>query len=101
MVQAEITSVSESERQWAAVAYVWILWFIPLLLKRDSAYVQFHVKQCIVLFVAEVICGIIPMIGWLISLFLIILAVMGVLEALAGRYWQMPILGKYVKKFSL
>ncbi|MCX6785110.1 MAG: hypothetical protein NTV81_04255 [Candidatus Komeilibacteria bacterium] len=94
-------SISEADLRWAAVSYVWILWLGPILLKRDSAYIQFHAKQGMLLFVAEVIAGLIPVIGWLIGLFLIILAVMGVLEALAGRFWEMPVLGKYVKKLSL
>lgn len=94
-------SITEAERKWAAVSYLWILWIVPLLLKRNSNYVQFHAKQGMVLFVAEIISGLIPVIGWLIGLILIIFAVLGVLEALAGRFWELPILGKYVKNFSL
>ncbi len=96
----------------AALSYVFVLCFVPLLLAKDSAYVQFHAKQGLVLFIVEVFVMIlasilvfIPIIGWLANiimyLFVIIMAVMGFLQALQGKKWVMPLLGSYAKKLKI
>ena len=101
--------VNVSDYNWlAAVAYIWILFVIPLLLKRDDAFVQHHAKQGMILFVLEVLVAIfggIPILGWFLilplgSLFAILLAVLGIMHALQGDMWQMPFLGKFAKKIK-
>lgn len=92
----------------AAIGYVGILCIFPLLLKKDNKFALFHGKQGLVLFLGEVILsfiGIIPILGWIVGalLFLVfvILSILGILEALMGRYWQMPIVAELAKKISL
>lgn len=88
----------------AAFSYVWILFLIPLLAKRDDKFCQFHAKQGLVLFLVE-IAGMfvfwIPIIGWLLFLAVLVMAVIGILKALTGEYWEMPILGKYAREINL
>lgn len=95
----------------AGLSYVCVLCFIPLLMGRSSKFAQFHAKQGLVLFIAEIIIMIvagilmfIPFFGWLVNLVLyllvIILSIMGILKALAGEKWEMPILGQYAKKIK-
>ncbi|MBU1130793.1 hypothetical protein KJ840_01535 [Patescibacteria group bacterium] len=94
----------EENKMLAAIGYVWILCLIPLFLKRDSKFAQFHAKQGLILFVLELIGWLIfwiPLIGWLLFVAVIILAVMGIMNAIQGRYWEMPVLGKYAKKINL
>jgi len=96
----------------AAIGYIFILCLVPLLLKKDSQFAQFHGKQGLVLTVVAVIAWIlsmilwfIPVIGWLINLVMfitiIVLAVLGILNALKGEYWEMPVLGEFAKKIKL
>ena len=94
----------ESNKVIAAVGYVWILCLVPLFLKRHSKFAQFHAKQGLVLFIVEVIGWLIfwiPMIGWLLFLFILVMAVMGIMNAMQGNWWEMPVLGKYARKINL
>ncbi len=102
----------EENRIVAAIGYLFILCLLPLLGKKDSKFAQFHGKQglvltiaSVVLWVADFILILIPILGWLIMaiawLGLIILAILGILNALAGKYWEMPFLGKYAKEIKL
>lgn len=94
----------EDNKILAAVGYVWILCLVPLFLKRNSRFAQFHAKQGLVLFIIEIVGWLIfwiPLIGWLLFVVVIIFAVMGISSALQGRWWEMPILGKYARKINL
>jgi len=92
----------------AAIGYIWILFLIPLLLKSKNEYCQFHAKQGLVLFGFSIlisIIGVVPVLGWLIGFFgwivVIIFTVLGFVNALQGRKWKMPYLGKFAKKINL
>ncbi|EKD47008.1 MAG: hypothetical protein ACD_66C00259G0004, partial [uncultured bacterium] len=41
----------EDNKVLAALSYIFILCFVPLLLARDSKFAQYHAKQGLVLFV--------------------------------------------------
>lgn len=87
----------------AALSYVWALCLIPLLFKRKSKLAQFHAKQGLLLFAIELLFwwffGI-PIIGWALGLLVILLAILGVVNALSGNFWEMPFLGRYAKKLK-
>jgi uncharacterized membrane protein len=92
----------------AAIGYVWLLCLVPLFLKKDSKFAQFHAKQGLILVVgwfALWVVGWIPILGWLVmmlgSIVIIILAVLGITNALQGKWWEMPVLGEYAKKINL
>lgn len=95
------------DRAYAALSYLWVLSLVPLFFKRQSAYVQFHAKQGFLLFVAEVVIGVvavIPVLGWIIGflgwLAAVVLSVLGIIAALTGKEWVMPVLGEYAKKWN-
>lgn len=86
-------------KQIAALGYVWMLWIVPLLIKRDSAYAQYHAKQGLLLFIMESLAMLIswiPVINFLVFLALIILAVIGITNALKGVALPLPVIGKFV-----
>lgn len=92
----------------AAVGYIGILCFIPLFLKKDSPFAQFHAKQGLILFICWVvtwIIGIFPVIGWIASfaasIALIIISILGFVQALSGKYWKIPLLSQYSEKINL
>jgi len=98
----------EENKVLAAIGYIWILFLIPLLAKKDSKFCQFHGKQGMILFIAWivlVVVGWVPFLGWIIFFFgsiaLIILSLVGLIKALTGEYWELPILGQYAKKINL
>lgn len=94
----------------AALSYLWILCFIPLLVKKDSKFVQEHAKQGVVLFIAWVIVTIvgtiIPFLGWMIilpigNIIITVIAIVGIIKALMGEFWEIPVLGAYRSKINL
>ncbi|PIR06164.1 MAG: hypothetical protein COV55_04785 [Candidatus Komeilibacteria bacterium CG11_big_fil_rev_8_21_14_0_20_36_20] len=91
----------ESNKVLAAVGYIWILCLVPLFLKQKSKFAQFHAKQGLLLFIIELVGWIIPVIGWILFVVAIIYAILGVKAALEGKYWEMPVLGKYAAKLNL
>lgn len=95
-------------RGMAVISYLFCLCLIPLLLKSKDKFVYHHAKQGLVLFIFEIIIivvGLLPLIGWLVSflglIFAVLMSIMGILNALAGRMWEMPVLGKYKGKIDL
>ena len=94
----------EDNKVLAAISYLWILCLIPLFLKRKSKFTQFHAKQGLLLFILEIVGWLvfwIPFIGWILGIAILVLAVLGIVNAMQGRYWEMPILGKYAEKINL
>jgi uncharacterized membrane protein len=98
----------EQNKVIAAIGYIGILFLIPLLAKRDSAFAQYHAKQGLVLFVFGIICGIIsavPFIGWILGpvgyLISFILFIIGLVNAFGGKTAPLPIIGKYGENIKI
>ncbi|MFA6392025.1 MAG: DUF4870 domain-containing protein [Patescibacteria group bacterium] len=94
----------EENKLIAAIGYIWILCLIPLLLKKDSKFAQFHGKQGLVLFIIDIVGWLvfwIPVIGWLFGVLILALSIIGFIKAISGEYWEMPVIGKFAKKFNL
>jgi len=92
----------DKERFLAGVAYIGIFFVIPLFLARKkSPFLQFHVRQGIVLFVIEALFSALPFIGWFALAIPAVASLYGMFQALAGRQWELPVLGKYAKKINL
>jgi len=99
----------QEKRVIAAMSYIWILCLIPLLTRRNDQFCQFHGKQGLVLFIGSfgvMILGMIPVLGWLIILplgciVIVILSILGIINALQGKKWKMPFIGQYAEKINL
>jgi uncharacterized membrane protein len=120
----------EEGKIFALLAYLGILCLVPLLAKKDNKFAYFHAKQGLVLFIVEVvlfiviaivsvvigiiggiighglgfITGILSLLLWLLWLLCVVgflaLSIMGIVNSLNGKYWEMPVLGKYAQKFK-
>ena len=90
----------------AVVAY--ILFFLPLLTEaKKDPFVKYHVKQGLTLFLAGLVARIIimiPFIGWMLlwpyNIFVFILFIIGVMNALGGKQEPLPLIGKFAEKFK-
>ena len=105
---SEKTEENKDIRVMAAIGYLWILCLVPLLTKRESEFAQWHGKQGLMLVVCSFLLWLvvwIPFIGWLVgfigTIAIVILGVNGIINALQGRYWEMPYLGEYAKKIKI
>lgn len=87
----------------AILSYCWVLCFVPILFSRDE-FVRFHAKQGLVLFFVEVVLILIawiPVIGWLLTVIVVILAILGIKSVLNGEKWEMPYINNLSKKIKL
>ena len=87
----------------AALGYIYILCLLPLLFKRKSKFAQWHAKQGLLLFAVEILLGwffAVPIVGWALGILVMLLALLGVVNALNGNYWEMPFLGRYAQKLK-
>ncbi len=101
----------EDNKVMALLSYIGVLVLVPLLAKKDSKYAQFHAKQGLVLFLGEVINGILYLIpgvnfvwffiGWIVSIFFIILSIMGIINAYQGHAKELPVIGGLAPKIKL
>ena len=91
----------------AVLSYIGILFLVPLLAAKDNAFAQFHAKQGLVLFIAEVVTAVIlwiPILGWIVGLVAwviwVVLSITGIMNVLAGKKTPLPIIGKFAEKFK-
>ena len=84
----------------AALAY--LIFFLPLIAAKDSAFGKFHANQGLVLLIAFIIVNfmyIIPILGWiaapLLSVALTIIGILGAVGAYNGKADEMPVIGQF------
>lgn len=100
----------KANRVMCAVCYLFILFFLPLISAPDSKYGRFHANQSLILFIAWMVLGVIsgvlysiPLIGFILggllsglgSIVLLVLMVIGIVNALDGKAKELPIIGSF------
>ncbi len=89
----------------AVLAYIGILFLIPLLAAPNSKYARFHANQGLVLFIVDIAVGIVStilmfipivgaIIGGLLGLAIFIFLIMGIVNAASGKAKELPLIGK-------
>jgi uncharacterized membrane protein len=87
------------------LAYLGLLFLIPLLAAPQSQYARYHSNQGIVLCIADIIVSValaivgwIPVIGWIISSVLgiavTVMMIIGIINAATGKAKDLPFIGK-------
>ena len=94
----------QSNKVMAILAYFGILFLIPLLAAKESAYARYHTNQGIILFLFVFVCGIlgvIPKIGWLITtvgyLAGFVFFIIGVINAAGGKVKPLQLIGNFTR----
>jgi uncharacterized membrane protein len=91
----------QSNKAMAILAY--IIFLIPLLAAKESKFAMYHANQGLTLFlvavIANVVLGVIPIIGWIIlpfaNLGITVLAILGIIAAAQGQGKPLPLIGAY------
>ena len=87
------------ERMISAAAYLWVLFFLPLVLIPRSAFGRFHANQALLNLLWGVVFGvlarILPGLAWLFGLILAVYPIWGIVNAMLGREKPFPVIGKY------
>jgi len=109
------TSLGLDENIEAMLSYLlgWLTGIIFLLLEKESDFVRFHAMQSTVTFLAinvlQLFLRFIPVIGWLLSALLgivaLILWIVGMVKAYQGERYKFPIFGdlaeEWLEKFNI
>ncbi len=93
----------------AILSYLGILFLIPLLAAKDNPFAQYHAKQGLVLFIAEIIgwfLTMIPFIGWFVIgpilwIIWLVLGIIGIVNVVKGKQAPLPIIGRFAGKFKI
>lgn len=91
----------QKNKVFAVLAYLGILFLVPLLLAKESKFARFHTNQGIILFgcyVLAYILSLIPVIkyfAWIVDIALFILMLTGIINAAKGEAKELPVIGKY------
>lgn len=86
-------------------SYLGILVIIPLLVAPNSPFARFHANQGLILFIASLILGsvssatfFVPFIGGIIStaisILILVLCILGIINAASGEAKELPVIGK-------
>lgn len=103
----ETSNEASKEKNVGMAIVAYILFFIPLLTDtKDDPFVKFHVKQGLLIFigwVAVAFLSSLPFImffAWILNLGLLILVVIGIINAAGGKKTQLPFVGHWADKFT-
>ena len=90
----------EKNKVVAAIAYA--IFFVPLLVDKDSEFGKFHANQGLLLLIVSLIGNAvltISIVGILLlpvlNVILLVLFIMGVINAINGEAKDLPVIGKY------
>jgi len=99
-------SDAEKNKAMAIVGYIIpILFFIPLITDaKNSPFAKFHSNQQLILLLAaiavNIVGSVVPFLGWFIilpfgSIALIVLAIIGIINAAKGEMKKLPVIGGF------
>jgi uncharacterized membrane protein len=108
----EELKISEEEIKdgapFAALAYVFFLWILTFISKKENRFAHFHAKQGIVIFIGEMVFGVLallPLVGkafYIVGLILfLVLSLYGIYYALTGKTVRMPVISAIADKFVI
>ncbi|MCM1055728.1 MAG: zinc-ribbon domain-containing protein [Bacteroides sp.] len=92
---------AQQNKAMGILAYFGILFLIPLLAAPNSRFARFHANQGLVLFLAEIVLGVIaaiPIVGWVIGslgeVAALVFAIIGIVNAANGEVKELPLIGR-------
>lgn len=104
MKNNEPSEVTEG-KIFAVIGYLWIFCVIPLIIKKENAFVLNHSRQGLVIFIGVVGVFVASIVfDWLLrpGLFIFgVLSLWGIMAALAGKDLRIPFIRDYADKINL
>lgn len=93
-------------KSFAVLSYLSILCIIPLILKKNNAFVLAHSKQGLVIFIGQVAVMIVSILlgSWVFRLGMFILwvfAFIGILAVVQGRLIRFPVISPIADKITM
>jgi uncharacterized membrane protein len=102
---------ADKNKIFGIIAYLWILCLVPIFVAKDSPFAKYHANQGLVLFLLEIIISIslyiiniivftiLPSLGFIVSILGLIhlgplvLLILGIINAAAGKCVPLPLIG--------
>jgi uncharacterized membrane protein len=99
----------EQNRVFAVLAYIGILFLVPLLAAPKSRFARYHTNQGIVLFIANIVASVatiilifVPFVGCVSGILAfalpvasLVFMILGIVNAASGLYKPLPLIGHY------
>lgn len=89
----------------AILAYLGILVLVPLLTDaKNDPFVKFHIKQGLALLIVDIIASFIvwvPFVGWILWLGIVVLFIIGIVNASSGQEKELPLIGPLGSKINI
>ena len=88
----------------AALSYVlgWLTGIVFLLVEKDDQFVRLHAMQSVVTFGLLTVLALVPVIGWILSPFVMIVGfvlwLFLIVKAYQGEEFLLPVIGPWAKK---
>lgn len=82
-----------NDKLFGILSYIGILWLIGMLAGKTQ-FSKFHANQGFVLWLASIVCAIIPFIGWLCEIAVFVFMIMGIINVVNGETKELPVIGK-------
>jgi len=92
---------ASSNKVMAVLAYLGILVLVPLLAAKESKFARFHTNQGLILLICSIVSffiGKVPsiaFISWILNIAILILAIIGIINAVKGETKELPLVGKF------
>ena len=86
----------------AILSYITLIgWIIALIMNmsKKTELGSFHIRQALILVLANIILWWIPVIGWLLQVVVLIFWVMGLVYAIQGQKKEIPLIGSYAQQW--
>ena len=92
------------------IFFIGIIWYFVDEKMKKNKFVNYHVKQALVLFITAVILQVVSrllaflwlwFLMWVIDIILLVLFLFGIFKAINGKMEPLPVIGKYGENFKL
>ncbi len=98
---------AKNETLMGVLAYLGILIIIPFLAAKEDPFVKFHIKQGLLLFLAEIAINLVGSSMWqlwpllnLVNLAVLVLVIIGMINVVNHRQQELPLIGHLAKNFT-
>ncbi len=106
----EVVKSADNNKLCAILSYllIGVVWYFVDDKIKKNEFAKFHVKQAIILLIASVIANVvlalIPILGWMLipvlNLAVLVLAVIGIINAINNEKKELPYIGQYANKLK-
>jgi uncharacterized membrane protein len=82
----------------AIVAHITIIgWIIALVINSNDKdeFAGYYIRQLLGLYLTALVLGLIPVIGWVLSVVIFVFWILSLIGAVQGEIKETPVLGKY------